>query len=132
MRRFSFVPLVIFVCLGCIGEELKLQNVESCDAKVVQGNWDDDADYDGLLINVALRDQDGYPILFDNVEITVNIIIKSENIEIYEGIFRIYNWEEKIQIPFEKLITKVERGEVEIKVRMPDKRELEVKKEFQI
>ena len=132
MKRFAVAPLVIFLFLGCIEEEVKLQNVESCDAEVVQGNWDDDTEYDGILITVVLRDQDEYPILFDDVEITVTITIKSENIEIYEGIFRVYSWEEKIQIPFEKLIAKVERGDMEIKVRMPDKRELKVIKEFQI
>jgi len=62
----------------------------------------------------------------------VDITIKSEDIEIYEGIFRIDNWEDKIQIPYEKLIAKVEKGEAEVQVRLPDNRKLETEKEFQI
>ncbi len=132
MKKYGLIAIFILLFLGCIEEEIKLQNVKSCDASIVQGNWDEDAEYDGLLINVVLKDKDGYPVLFNDIEITVGIIIKSNDVDIYEGIFRIYNWEDKIQIPYEKIITKVEKGEAEILVWMPDKRKLEVKKEFQI
>ncbi|MCK4433716.1 MAG: hypothetical protein KAV48_07255 [Methanomicrobia archaeon] len=132
MKKYGLIPIFILLFLGCIEEEVKLQNVGSCDANIVQGNWDEDAEYDGLLINIVLKDKDGYPVLFNDIEITVDIILKSNDVDIYEGIFRIYNWGDKIQIPYEKIITKVEKGEAEIIVWMPDKRKLEVKKEFQI
>ncbi|MCD6466654.1 MAG: hypothetical protein J7L10_01875 [Methanomicrobia archaeon] len=132
MKKYSFIPVIVLLFLGCIGEETKLQNVESCEVNIDQGNWDEDTEYDGLLISIVLKDKDGYPVLFKDVEITVDITIKSEDIEIYEGIFRIDNWEDKIQIPYEKLIAKVEKGEAEVQVRLPDNRKLETEKEFQI
>lgn len=132
MKKYSFIPVIVLLFLGCIGEETKLQNVESCEVNIDQGNWDEDTEYDGLLISIVLKDKDGYPVLFKDVEIIVDITIKSEDIEIYEGIFRIDNWEDKIQIPYEKLIAKVEKGEAEVQVRLPDNRKLETEKEFQI
>ena len=132
MKKYSFIPIVMLLFLGCIGEETKLQNVESCEVNIVQGNWDEDTDYDGLLVSIVLKDKDGYPVLFKDVEITVDITIKNEDINVYEGIFRIHNWEDKIQIPYEKLITKLEKGEAEVQVRLPGNRKLETKKEFQI
>jgi len=132
MKKYGFILIAMLLFLECIGEENKLQNVESCDVNIVQGNWDEDTEYDGLLISIVLKDKDGYPVLFKDIEITVDITIKSDEINVYEGLFRIRNWEEKIQIPYEKLITKVEKGEAKVQVRMPDNRKLETEKEFQI
>jgi len=132
MKRYGIILVMLIFFLGCVGEENKFQNVETCDINIVQGNWDSDTEYDGLLVSIVLKDKEGYPVLFKNTELNVDIILKSENIVIYEGIFKIHNWEDKIQIPFEKLITKVERGEAEVTVIMPDNRELKAKKEFQI
>ena len=103
----------------------------------ISKNWDEDAQKDGLDIEISLRDKDDNTVDFKEKSFSGKIYIntyKREGTEEVEG-ERVYNKDltisKRIKIPFEEISAAAEKyGVLYAEVTLPDGRTVKAKEEY--
>ncbi|MBO8181675.1 MAG: DUF4352 domain-containing protein [Archaeoglobus sp.] len=112
-------------------------------------NWDEDAEDDGIVVYVTLKDEKDDTVMFEGVSLPVDIEIYTKEYEnfkpvkgrlIYQGKAMITSWKDGnmflsagIRVPFEDIKAKEsddEFGILYVKVHLPDGRVIEAKEDF--